>query len=120
MNMKSSRKLSWLVVLSLAVAFLAGCASTPTNWDSRVGHYTVDQAKANLGTPASETRLNNGDTKCVWFMHPYAGSAQTGLQPYNFNTTMGANPSFGPQLHNQVLTLTFDTNNVLTAWSKNY
>src|SRR5260221_5608594 len=53
-----------LMLLSLA---LTGCASRPkldpnTDWNSRVGSYTYDQAVAELGKPDRISESNEGKT----------------------------------------------------------
>src|SRR5438445_9278545 len=53
-----------LMLLSLA---LAGCANRPrldpnTDWNSRVGSYTYDQAVAELGKPDAISESNEGRT----------------------------------------------------------
>ncbi len=52
------------MMLSLA---LAGCASRPkldpnTDWNSRIGSYTYDQAVAELGKPDAISESNEGKT----------------------------------------------------------
>ena len=110
------------VILFLAVAFLTGCVSTPpVDWDSRVGHFTYSQAVAELGPPARQFKVGEGRTEYRWFIQPYGGTSYNGgLAPSTVNPAMGPAPTIGPNFDKRVLKLTFDTNGVLTAWSKNY
>jgi hypothetical protein len=55
-----------IILMTLSLA-LAGCASRPkldphTDWNSRVGSYTYDQAVAELGKPDAISESNEGKT----------------------------------------------------------
>ena len=52
------------LVIALALAGLAGCAGT--NWEARVGTYSIDDAKREYGPPDGCNRLNNQQTVCAW------------------------------------------------------
>jgi hypothetical protein len=114
-------KLSLPVILALAVAFLAGCATTsPVDWNTRIGHYTYYQALTELGPPARQATLSDGKLVCKWFVQPPVGShLNSGMSNYG-NTGFGAGQPTGGGYNNQMLQLTFDTNGTLAAWSKNY
>jgi hypothetical protein len=102
-----------LAVLFLIASFLAGCATAPpVDWNSRVGHYTYAQAVNELGQPNREIRLSYGATEFKWFAQTPGGAGM--------NNGFGAAQNFNPGFDNRYLQLTFDTNGVLTAWSKNY
>lgn len=120
MKMNPALKFSLPLVLFLFAAFLTGCASTPPiDWNSRVGHYTYDQAVAEFGTPSRQAKLSGGETVYKWSAKPNVAPINTGMSYYgSVGFTGSQNP--GPGMSNQTLQLTFDTNGVLTAWSKNY
>jgi len=117
MKLNSAAKCQLSVVLFLVVAFVTGCATAPpVDWSSRVGHYTYTQAVNELGPPNRQIRLSSGATEFKWFLQP-AGGAGFGTGMNNgFGTGQGISPGF----NNRYLQLMFDTNGVLTDWSKNY
>jgi hypothetical protein len=118
MKMSSTAKDFCLAVLFFAFAFITGCATAPpVDWNSRVGHYTYAQAVNELGPPNRQSHLSNGATVFKWFLQPRAPT----VMPNNgMNNGFGVGQSLNVGLNNQYLQLTFDTNGVLTAWSKNY
>ena len=112
-----------LALLALAVAFIAGCKTTPpVDWQARVGTYTFDQAVTDLGPPDSQAKLTNGETVAKWVTHRGGGtglSVGTGFFSGGGSAVgVGVGHSVGNS--DKVLTLTFDTHNVLSAWAKNY
>jgi len=118
----------------LLVVNLVGCATNPpVDWNSRVGHYTYYDAVHDLGPPDREIHLSNGATEFKWFSRtapagagPNPSFTVGGLNnPTAANTPgwNGANNGVGngsPAFNNRYLELTFDSNGVLTAWSRNY
>ncbi len=120
MKMNSVVKCSPLVVLFIAIAFFTGCATTPpVDWNSRVGNYTYDQAVHELGLPNRQARLSNGAAVFKWFLQPTGGTG-IGMSNNGMNNGFGAAQNISPGFSNHYLQLTFDTNGVLTAWSRNY
>ncbi len=113
---------SSLVTLVLAALVMTGCATTrPIDWNSRVGSYTFDQAVTELGPPDKQAKLSDGKTVAVWITHREGGTSfSVGTGFYGGNTGFGVGQTVGTGYSDRVLTLTFGTNNVLTAWSKNY
>ena len=116
-------KSSILMLLAMALAFVVGCKTTPpVDWNARVGTYTFDQAVTDLGPPDGQAKLTDGKTVAKWITHRSGGtglSIGTGfLSGGGSAVGVGAGQSVGNS--DKVLTLTFGTNNVLTAWSKNY
>lgn len=106
---------AWLLVIAL----ISGCATTPpVDWDSRVGHYTYAQAINELGPPNRQARLSSGATQAKWFV-PTVGTIGTPVNNLNNGFGVGPNPKPG-NFSDRYLQLTFDSNNVLTNWSKNY
>ena len=113
---------SALVILMLGVVFFAGCATTkPIDWNSRVGSYTFDQAVTELGPPDKQAKLSDGKTVAQWITRRSGGTSfSVGTGFYGGNTGVGVGQTVGTGYSDRVLTLTFGTNNVLAAWSRNY
>ncbi len=121
MKMNLAVKFSLPVILALAVAFLTGCATPPpVDWDSRVGHYTYNQALSELGLPNRQSRLSDGKVVSKWFVQPPVSPRFNSGMSYYGNNGFGAGQTPGGGYNNQMLQLTFDTNGTLIAWSKNY
>jgi hypothetical protein len=126
MKTNSTAKGFLLAVLFFAIALITGCATAPpVDWGGRVGHYTYAQAINELGPPNRQARLSNGGTEVKWFV-PAVGTL--GMPNNNLNNgfgvgpnTIGAGPNASPSgLSDRYLQLTFDSNGVLSDWSKNY
>lgn len=126
MRTNLAAKFSVLALLTLAIAFVTGCKTTPpVDWQSRVGTYTFDQAVTDLGPPDKQARLSDGQTAAKWITHRSSGtglSIGTGFLSGGGGGAVGVgmSQSVGSGSSDRTLTLTFGTNNVLTAWSKNY
>ena len=122
MKTNLAAKFSLFAILTLMVALIVGCATTkPIDWNSRVGTYTFDQAVTELGPPDKQARLSDGKTVAEWITHREGGSSfSVGTGFYGGNTGFGVGQTVGTGYSDRVLKLTFSTNNVLTAWSKNY
>jgi hypothetical protein len=126
MKMRLATKFSLLAALFLTVTFIVGCKSTPPiDWNSRVGHYTFDQAVTDFGPPDKQAKLDNGKTVAEWITRRNGGgglSIGTGFFSGGGGSGVGVGVSqnVGSASSDKTLTLTFGTNNVLTAWSKNY
>ena len=122
MNTRPIANISWFTILALVVAFIAGCATTkPIDWNSRVGTYTFDQAVTELGPPDKQAALSDGKIVASWITHRYGGTSfSVGTGFYGGNTGIGVGQTVGTGYPDRALTLTFGTNYVLTAWSKNY
>jgi hypothetical protein len=119
MKMNSVAKSFLPGALLLAVFVIVGCATAPpVDWNSRVGTYTYAQAVGELGPPNRQARLSSGATAFKWFV-PTVGTI--GMPNNNMNNGFGVGPNIRPGgLSDRYLQLTFDTNGVLSAWSKNY
>lgn len=106
-----------------AVLTVAGCQpSKPnpqTSWSARVGIYTYSQAMADLGPPTTTTKLADGTTVAQW-----AQSGHPTDNTFSFTSTAAGAASVTnappPEPGKRYLSLTFDTNNVLSAWEKRY
>jgi hypothetical protein len=108
------------VSLVLAVAFITGCATRPPiDWDSRVGHYTYNQALNELGVPARQSRLSDGKAVYKWFVQPPVAPRFNSGMSYYGSTGFSTGQTPGGGYNNEMLQLTFDVDGKLTAWSKN-
>lgn len=102
---------------ALAAGLFLGCASTQVNWDSQVGQMSYLQAVKELGPPAKESKNDKGETEVVWVSrYPVATPAMDNDFRYHA-------ASFGPDVsptgwRESKLRLTFNTNSLLTGWSK--
>jgi len=108
-------------ILCFAAALvMAGCATYQATWDKRVGVFTYDQAVTELGPPDQQAKLSDGQTVGEWISrYNTGGTIGMGTTsfyngPASFGVMQGA-----PAYRESKLRLTFTTNNVLSAWSKN-
>jgi len=122
MKMNLLVRLSFLTILSLAAALIVGCSTTkPIDWNSRIGSYTFDQAVSELGPPDKQTTLSDGKLVAQWVTHSNGGSSfSVGTGFYTGGVGVGVGHTTGSAYPDRILTLTFGTNQVLTAFSKNY
>jgi hypothetical protein len=117
---------SWIGRLGLVaiLAFwVAGCATTKIDWNSRVGAYTFDQAVLELGPPDRSAELTDGTRVVEWLTsrgHSH-GTYTTFADPYPFYFD-------GPRTHyysaspspDHYLRLTFNPEGKLAAWRRVY
>ena len=115
-------KLLFLTIPILATALVTGCQTTkPIDWNSRVGTYTFTQAVTDFGPPDKETTLSDGKLVAQWITHRYGGSSfSVGTGFYTGPAGVGVGHTTGSAYPDRILTLTFGTNQVLAAYSKNY
>ena len=115
MNRNVARQFgTWMATVIL----LAGCATHRIDWNSRVGNYTFDQAVTEFGPPDKQARLSNGQLVAEWVSRYETGStAVVGTGYYGYPGGVGIVQT-SPGYYESRLRLTFNTNNVLTAWSK--
>ena len=111
------------IVASLFGLLLAGCAAQKTDWNSRVGIYTYDQAVADMGPPDKQTTLSDGKTVAEWITHRAGESGLSigvGGGSYGGNGGMGVgvSQSVGSGGSYRGLRLVFGTDGKLTSWSK--
>jgi hypothetical protein len=109
-----------LVILFLAIVLTSGCKTMPAvDWDSRVGAYTYNQAVADMGPPARQSKLSDGKTVDQWItLHGSNGFAMGGFNNNNYG--MGAGQSIAQSYKDHVLELTFGPDGKLVSWAKNY
>jgi hypothetical protein len=122
MKMNPVVKFSLPAVLLLAITLVTGCATTkPVDWNSRVGHYTYNQAISEFGLPNRQTKLSDGKVVSKWFVQPpVAPRFNSGMTYYGSNHGLGAGQTIETSHTDHVLQLTFGTNGTLIDWSKNY
>ena len=55
------------LALATFLMLVTGCASTAeSNWQPKIGRYSVEDAKRELGHPESCIGLDDGGTACSW------------------------------------------------------
>jgi len=121
MRLFSVREIVAACLLAAGLA-VVGCESKPnaqTSWSARVGTYTYSQALIDLGPPTTTTKLADGSTVARW-----AQSGHPTDNTFTFTSTAAAaastNAPPAPEPGKRYLSLTFDANNVLSAWEKRY
>jgi hypothetical protein len=116
MNVNSAGKLVLGVILAV---LLLGCAIHHIDWNSRVGQYSYDQAVKDFGPPDKQARLTDGQVVAEWISRYYGGgTALVGAGYYGHPGGIGVVQT-APSYYESTLRLTFATNHLLTAWSKN-
>ena len=120
MKAKMARIALLAAVFGLLAGFMVACKSTPrVDWNTRVGNYTYNQALTDLGPPDSTAKLTDGRTVCKWITARTTGPTfGIGTGFYGPGAGVGVGQTIGPTYNERILMLTFDTNNVLAAWSK--
>jgi len=117
--MKTNNVLKTFLFAAIAI-FSAGCVTHRIDWNARVGSYTYDQAVVELGPPDKQAKLTDGRTVDEWISHYSNGSSVAiGTGFYGNPGGIGFVQTAGPDYYESKLRLTFTTNNVLAAWSKN-
>jgi hypothetical protein len=108
------------ICLLVAALGLAGCATMGIDWNRQVGEMTFDQAISLLGAPNSSEKTEDGKIIAEW-ASPYAPAGPAAETDDNFRYHSAAASQTPPKatLNESCLRLTFDTNAVLTHWSKN-
>ena len=92
-------------------ALAAGCATTQIDWNSRVGHYTYDQAVLELGPPDKLAQLQDGTKVAEWLVsRGYSHGDVTGFQGMHWQQYEQM-PS-----PDRYLRLTFTPSGQLSAW----
>ncbi len=109
-------------VVAVCGLVLVGCATQKTDWNSRVGSYTFDQAVAEMGPPDKQTKLSDGKTVAEWITRSGGSGLSIGLGggSYGGNSGMGVgvSQSVGSGGSDRGLRLVFDTEGKLNSWSK--
>ncbi len=105
--------LGWSLGLAWGLLFL-GCASAQKiDWNSRLGHYTYDQAVLELGPSDKLAELTDGTKVGEWLL-------QRGLARGSFYTVTGpwVQHYAAPPSPDYFLRLTFDPGGKLKEWRK--
>ena len=112
--------------------FCLSCAAPKVNWNTRVGHYTYEQAVVELGPPEKSETLSSGRRVAEWLVRkgytsipsPYSVQYPT-AQPYPY--PVYAFRSYGPpyagywiptHVPDQWLRLVFGTDGELSEWKR--
>ena len=103
----------------LLVILIVGCTTMHTDWNARIGHYTYDDAVKELGLPDRYGKLSTGQLVAEWITRYPVGST-TYVSPgiYGYGPGGGFITTTPPSYYESILQLTFETNNVLSAWMK--
>lgn len=111
--------ISLFAVLSLACA---GCQSTPkVDWNSRVGHYTYDQAVEELGPPDKTATLSDHSIVAEWITRKRSAvSFGIGTGYYGGGAGVGMGQTISPGSSDTFLRLVFGSDRKLVSWSRNY
>jgi hypothetical protein len=108
----------WFVLLMALV--LAGCATTKTDWSSRVGHYTYDQAVTEMGPPERYAKLTDGTRVADWMT--WRGGTMSAPEPYFFQPGCYFGPATpmysSTYLPSYYVRLTFGTNDQLKVFKE--
>jgi hypothetical protein len=111
---------SWFATLILTALF-AGCATRSIDWGGRVGHYTFDQAIAEIGPPDKQAKLTDGTLVAEWltrrgYHQIYATGGHFG-SPWQYG--YGYPPTYVDTYSpDYFLRLTFAADGQLQAWKK--
>ncbi len=117
------RLVLFALMLLIPIAGIVGCKSTPkVDWQSRVGSFTYDQAVTELGPPDKVATISDGRKIADWVRRSRRSGLSFGVGT-GFSTGgvgVGVGQSVGTSSRDQVLRLTFNAENRLVDWSKNY
>lgn len=110
-------------VIALFGLLFVGCATSKTDWNSRVGSYTYDQAVLEMGPPDKQTKLSDGKTVAEWYSRGSGGSGLSigvGGGSYGSHGGMGVGVSQSVDSGSSArgLKLVFGTDGRLSSWSK--
>ena len=108
-----------IFLFTAVLVLVTGCATHRVDWNSRIGNYTFDQAIVELGPPDKQAKLSDGKTVAEWITrYSNGGSIAIGTGFYRYPASVGVVQT-SPSYYERKLRLTFNPNNVLTAWSRN-
>lgn len=109
-----------MVLPSLLVLFLVGCATTPKiDWASRIGTYTYDQAVLDFGPPERHAKLTDGTVVAEWVTRRgYARSYMTMGYGFSHGCWPYYPTYFDTYAPDYLLRLTFDTDGKLKSCKK--
>ena len=108
-----------LLLFAAVAMLLTGCATHRIDWNARVGSYNFDQAVTDFGPPDKQAKLSDGRLVAEWISrYSNSGVISIGTGFYGYPGSVGFVQTT-PSYYESKLRLTFNTNNVLAAWSKN-
>ena len=103
-----------LVVIAFSLAlFLTACATTKSDWQSRIGNYTYDQTVLELGPPDKQAVLQDGTNVSEWLTS--RGRSYGGYTTYAGRGLVYVNNDYAPDYY---LRLTFDPSGKLQSFKK--
>lgn len=115
--MKTNVLLPRLLLFALLLA--AGCATSKIDWAARVGHYSFDQAVAELGPPDKQAKLTDGTVVAEWLIRRgYREVYATSLHPYYYYYGMWPPTHLETYRPDSFLRLTFSPTGPLSAWKR--
>lgn len=110
----------FLLIAVLLPFFVMACkTSSETDWNSRVGHYTYDQALKDLGNPRTTQVQPDGTRVAEWMTrHGRPAAAEYGLNPSYGTPGIRENQAAyeTSQFPPQYLRLTFAPDGTLKSW----
>ena len=110
-----------IAFLLLAAALsLAGCATGAINWNEQIGVMTWREAVDELGPPDKSQKLEDGRMVAEWISsHADASPAMFVENDFRYQSASARLSQPARAKETSTLRLTFGTNNLLAAWSKN-
>lgn len=115
--MKVNAAVKFIAGLVLAMVAV-GCATHRIDWNSRIGNYTFDQAITEFGPPDKQAHMSDGRLVAEWVSrYSGGGTAVVGAGFYGYPGGVGVIQTT-PSYYESRLRLTFGTNNMLAAWTK--
>ena len=105
------------LLFAVMALLCASCVTHRVDWNTRLGSFNYDQAVIELGPPDKQAKLSDGRVVAEWVSRYDAGS--TVMVSGGFDRPYGGGMvQTTPHIYESKLRLTFGTNNVLAAWSK--
>ena len=107
-------------LLALGLLVNSGCASKPkTDWNSRIGNLTFDQAVMELGPTFGNNQLADGTRVAEWFLKPGPQiSFGLGTGFHGGSGAVGVGQSVAVPTPGHYLRLVFGPDGQLQSWEK--
>jgi hypothetical protein len=125
MRVKTKLHPGWVTGRITALFFLAfllaGCATDKTDWSSRIGIFTYDQAVTELGPPDKYAKLSDGTMVAEWLTRRgYSGGSVSMFYGYGHPYYYHPLPYYysDPGSPDYFIRLTFGPDGKLTAWKR--
>ena len=116
-----NKKSSVLLLFTVSLLLITGCATSKIDWDSRTGSYNFDMAVMDFGPPDKQAKLSDGSTVAEWLTR----RGYTTVSPafyYGRHHGIICGPPYPPMIETRTpdafLRLTFGPDNKLAAWKK--